>query len=205
MPDLLDLILPVVSSPWIYVIVAAFVIIDGVFPLFPSEATVVGLAALASSTGGPDALLLLTAAAVGAVAGDNAAFVLGRGLARSGIDLRRVGALSRMLEWTSHGLERRPVSFILVARFIPMARLAVDLTAGLEGFAYARFLPLCVMASAAWATYNVAIGLAAGQWFENNPLVGMGVAIAMAMLFGWLVDITIGRLLNRVRPVSTPL
>tara|TARA_R110002020_G_scaffold32448_7_gene99843 strand:- start:231 stop:839 length:609 start_codon:yes stop_codon:yes gene_type:complete len=193
MPDLLDIILPLAASPWIYVAVAVFVIIDGVFPLFPSEAVVVGLAALASSSGMPNGLLLLLAAVSGAVLGDNAAFVVGRLLRRTRLDLRRCGLLAGMLDWTSRGLKQRPGTFILIARFIPMARLTVNLTAGLEGFSYFRFLPLCVMASIGWGTYNVAIGFAAGQWFGDNPLLGMCIAIASAMSLGWMVDFVIGR------------
>tara|TARA_R110002020_G_scaffold47707_40_gene135925 strand:- start:1644 stop:2300 length:657 start_codon:yes stop_codon:yes gene_type:complete len=202
MHDLVDIILPIAASPWIYVVVILFVIIDGVLPLFPSEATVVGLAALASSTDGPNLVLLLLAATVGAVVGDNTAFVLGRRLRRRSANLLGFRAVARLLEWTSHGLERRPSSFVLVARFIPMARLAVNITAGMEEFPYSRFLPLCVMASAAWATYNVAIGISAGRWFEDNPLLGMGIAIAVAIFLGWVLDITIARLLSRGKTIG---
>ena len=83
-----------------------------------------------------------------------------------------------------------------------MARLAVNITAGMEEFPYSRFLPLCVMASAAWATYNVAIGISAGRWFEDNPLLGMGIAIAVAIFLGWVLDITIARLLNRTKTIG---
>jgi len=203
MPDLMEIIAPIATSPWIYLVVLLFVIIDGVVPLFPSEAAVVGLAALASVTEGPNVLLLLLAAAVGAVIGDNAAFLLGRRLRRPGANVLRFRVVARMLEWTRQGLERRPSSFVLVARFIPMARLAVNITAGMERFPYSRFLPLCMMASAAWATYNVAIGISAGRWFADNPLLGMGIAIALALLLGWVFDITIARLLNRTRPIGS--
>lgn len=197
MPDLLDIILPIAASPWIYVAVVVFVIIDGVFPLFPSEAVVVGLAALASSTEALNGPLLVLAAVLGAVLGDNAAFFIGKSLRRTSMDLRRFGLLARMLDWTSRGLKQRPGTFILIARFIPMARLAVNLTAGLESFSYLRFLPLCVIAGTAWATYNVAIGIAAGQWFGDNPLIGMCIAIALAMFFGWMVDFAIRRFQTR--------
>ena len=200
MPDLLDIILPLAASPWIYVVVAIFVIIDGIFPLFPSEAVVVGLAALASSSGVPSGPLLLLAAASGAVLGDSAAFAIGKGLGQTRMDLRRYGLLARMLDWTSAGLRQRPGTFILTARFIPMARLAVNLTAGLEGFPYLRFLPLCALASLAWATCNVAIGFAAGQWFGENPLLGMCIAIGLAMSLGWLADFAIGRFRTRTGP-----
>lgn len=52
-----ELISPLVASPWIYVLVFVFVLIDAFFPPIPSELAVVGLAALSAATGTPDTCL----------------------------------------------------------------------------------------------------------------------------------------------------
>ena len=81
---------------------------------------------------------------------------------------------------------------VLVARFIPWARLAVNLTAGTVSYPYRRFAPLYVFASTLWATYNVAMGYLAGRWFSSNPLLGMILAIVFAIIIGVALDKLIG-------------
>ncbi len=45
-----------------------------------------------------------------------------------------------------------------------------------------------------WAAYSVAIGLFFGQWFEENHLLGVIVAVVCAVGLGILVDLVISRL-----------
>jgi hypothetical protein len=45
-----------------------------------------------------------------------------------------------------------------------------------------------------WAAYSVAIGLFFGQWFEENHLLGVIVAVICAIGLGIVVDRVIGRI-----------
>lgn len=193
METIVDLIMPLAASPWIYTAVIVLVVVDGVFPLFPSEVIVVSLAALATSSGAPDLVLLLLVAAMGAVLGDNVAFAIGRACRRAGLDGRRFRPLARFLDWAERGLDRRPSTLFLTARFIPMARLAVNVTAGMQGYSYARFAPLCILASSVWAAYNLTIGYAAGRWLGDNPVLAMAMAIVAAITVGMLFDLAVDR------------
>lgn len=187
-----DIILPLAASPWIYLIALALVILDGFFPLFPSEAVIVALAALAASSEAPHLLPLLLIATLGAIVADNATYLIGSLLGRQRVENLRVAPLTHLLGWAEKRLQTRPAMLVLVARFIPWARLAVNLTAGTVSYPYRRFAPLCMLASALWATYNVAMGYLAGRWFAGNPLLGMILAVVFAIVIGLALDKLIG-------------
>jgi membrane protein DedA with SNARE-associated domain len=101
-------------------------------------------------------------------------------------------------QWAGRELRKRPASLVLVARFVPIGRVAVNLTAGATHFPHLRFVGLTVLSAALWSSYSVAIGLFFGQWFEDNHLLGAAIAIACAILLGILVDILISRLRGRL-------
>jgi membrane-associated protein len=193
--DLLtDTILSLATSPWVYLIALGLVVLDGVFPVFPSEVVIVGLAAIAASGTMPDPVLLFIVAAVGAMIGDTLTYTLGRLVGVRRLQATRFRPLARMLRWASRRMGRRTGMVILTARFIPFARLAVNLTAGSTGLPIVRFAPFCVLAGIAWAAYNVTMGLAAGRWFAGQPLLGMGLAIVLAVALGLLLDIAANHL-----------
>jgi len=187
-----DIILPLAGSPWLYLIALALVVLDGFFPLFPSEAVIVALAALAATNDSPHLLPLFLTATAGAILADNATYLIGRSLGRQRVENLRLPPLTRLLGWAEKSLQTRPAMLVLVARFIPWARLAVNLTAGTVSYPYRRFAPLYVFASTLWATYNVAMGYLAGRWFSSNPLLGMILAIVFAIIVGVVLDKLIG-------------
>lgn len=194
-----DVVLPLASSPWIYLITLLLVLVDGFFPPFPSETVVVALAALAASNGVPDLWPLLAVSAVGAFLGDNVAYGIGRACGKGRIERIKFRPLTRLLHWAEKGLAARPGTLVLSARYVPMGRIAVNVTAGAIGYSYWRFVPWCMLAGLLWASYNIAIGYLAGQWFEDNPLLGMVIAIVLAVGLGWLLDVCIGVIKARIK------
>ena len=102
--------------------------------------------------------------------------------------------MQRAFRWAGTELRKRPASLILVARFVPIGRVAVNLTAGATHFPRSRFVGLTVLSAVLWAAYSVAIGLFFGQWFEENHLLGVIVAVICAIGLGILVDLVISRL-----------
>ncbi len=181
-------ILTLAASPWIYALLLALVLADSLFPLIPSEAAIVSLAALGASAGAPDLRIILLTAFVGAVMGDAAAFGLGRWSRGHALPLPQ--PVARLMDWAHRGLARRPGLVLLTARFIPWARLAINLVAGREAWQARRLLPFWMIASALWALYNTAIGVLAAHWFEESPLLAMLVAILAAVLCGGLIDLS---------------
>lgn len=179
-----DLLLGAAGQPWIYAAVVIACIIDGFFPLFPSETIVVGLASLAAAHGVPGWLPLLLAAALGTFLGDNVAYAIGRGMGPSRFRWMRRPRMQRTLARVERELVQRGLPVILTARFIPMGRVAVSLSAGAAGFPRKRFAAITALSSLLWAGYTVGIGAFAGAWVRDNGLLGAAVATVVAVVVG---------------------
>lgn len=189
MEFLTDVILSLVQSPWVYVAIFVVCVVDGIFPPVPSETIVIAAAAAGAATGEWGMLVAaIFAAAAGAILGDNIAFAIGR---RVGLDrwrwMRRDSA-QRAIRWAREGLHRRATVLILTARYIPVGRVAVNVTAGATGLAGRRFFGLSVLAGLSWAVYSVGIGLFAGRWLSGNPLLAAVLGIAIALAIGVAID-----------------
>lgn len=194
-----EFLLAAAGQHWIYAVVLLCCIIDGFFPPLPSEAILVGLAALLLAPGGPNPWLLFAAAALGAFLGDNIAYSLGRRVGTSRFGWMRRPVMKRGFARAGSALERRAVPMILVARFIPVARVAVNLTAGATGYPHKAFRWLAVLSASLWAGYSLAIGALAGSWFQGNPLLGMAVAVLVSTAIGLLVDTAVKAIQRRNR------
>ena len=183
-----DLILQAIASPWLYVAMFAVAVIDGFFPPVPSETVLVAAAAVAASTGRPDLLLLGTVAAVGAAAGDNIAFAIGRTTGTTRFAWMRRPRVAGAFAWAGSALQRRGAGLILGARFIPVGRVAVNLSAGALHYPWRRFAGLAMCAGVCWAAYSIAIGLLAGAWLKDQPLLSAGLGIVVALGLGLVID-----------------
>ncbi|POH58646.1 DedA family protein [Arthrobacter glacialis] len=200
---LTDLLLGAAGQPWIYLVVVLGCIIDGFFPPFPSEAIVVGLASLMLAPGGPEPWLLLPAAALGAFIGDNVAYGIGRRVGTTRFKWMRAPIMVRSFDRVGQKLEQRAVSFILVARFLPVVRVAVNLTAGATGYSRKCFMAITAFSATLWAGYSLGIGVLAGTWFQDSPMLGLVVAIVIAALLGLIADWVAG-LFRRKAKLGTP-
>ncbi|SEE43187.1 membrane protein DedA, SNARE-associated domain [Arthrobacter alpinus] len=197
------LLLEAAGQPWIYAAVVLGCLIDGFFPPIPSEALVVGMASLAAAHGGHGLWLLLLAALLGAFLGDNAAYILGRRLGTSRFKWMRRPLMQRSFAKAGQGLESRAVSMILVARFLPGARVAVNLTAGATGFQRRKFIAISAFSAFLWASYSVLIGALAGVWLREHPILGFVAAIILAASLGLALDLVITKFRARSRNGST--
>lgn len=170
----------ITASSWVYVLIVLIAVLDAVFPLVPSEATVIAAAALAGA-GELVLAFVLIAGASGAVIGDNIAYLLGR--AGEGLLLRRFFGSAK---WRSRigraetQLRQRGGTIITVSRFIPGGRTATMLSAGIVGLSWRRFACYDLLAGALWATYASLIGWAGGRTFADRPLHALLLAFAVA-------------------------
>lgn len=184
-----------VSSPWIYVLVAVSVLLDIFLPVLPSGVLVITAAtAAAAGTGAgaaaagrvpqdvPDILVLTLCAATASVLGDFAVYRLAW---RGGPRLDRAIARSRRLttaqERLGGALARGGGALVVLARFAPAGRSVVSLIAGAAHRRVREFLPWSALAGLAWAAYSVALGYFGGQWLGATWL---GAAVSLVALFG---------------------
>ena len=200
-----DAILPYVedlmASPWLYLALFALAAIDGFFPIVPSETSVI-TAGVFAATGVPELPLVILAAALGAFAGDQVSYLLGRLggprlYARSAAGSRRRAALDR----ADDALRTRGGVIIMVARYLPGARTAVTLTAGAVRYHYTRFAAFGAAAAIAWGIYCGLVGYIGGHAFEDNPLKGLLLGIGIAAVVTLAAE-AVRHLRARPRPVA---
>ncbi|MBK7720849.1 MAG: DedA family protein [Austwickia sp.] len=180
-------------STWALVAVFALATLDGFFPPLPSESVVITLAAVSASTGSPSLIALGVCAAIGAFLGDNLTFLIGRHSGLNRMAHSKRPPVQRAFRWAASELHRRGGLAILVARYVPVGRVAVNLTAGASGFSRPKFIALDALAVTTWATYSVAIGALAGHWFHDHPFIAALSGICLAVLTGLAVDAILRR------------
>jgi membrane-associated protein len=197
-------ILTLAASPLVYLWMYLFAAIDGFFPPIPSESLVISLAALSVSSGQPNLALVILTAAAGAFTGDQIAYSIGKRLAVSRLPFMQTARARRTLDWAERTLSRRGAAFILAARYIPVGRVAVNMTAGAVGYSRRRFVGLVVIASFTWALYCAAIGIGTGTWFRGHPIRAVVVGVVSGLLIGAIVDLGIERLTLRKKHAAEP-
>lgn len=181
------------ASTWALIAVFALAMLDGFVPPLPSESIVVTLAAISASTGSPSLIMLGVCAAIGAFIGDNVTFLIGKHSGLGRLEHSHRPKVQRAFRWAAEELDRRGGLAIIVARYVPIGRIAVNLTAGASQFGHPRFMALDAVAVMTWATYSVAIGAVAGHWFEDHPLVAAISGICFAVLTGFAIDALLRR------------
>ncbi|GAA1747675.1 DedA family protein [Agromyces humatus] len=183
----------VAASPWLVPTLFALVVGDAFLVVLPSETAVVALGALGTATGAPSWWLIIPVAAAGAVVGDALCYLIGR---RVGLDRwrwQREGRVGAAIARVRRAVHRRTAVLVFTARYVPFARIAVNLAAGAGRVPLRRYLPLSAAAGLAWACYNVAIGAVIGSAFSDNPILAVAISIPLAIMLGLLVDRLITR------------
>jgi membrane-associated protein len=183
---------------WSYLVIFAIAVIDAFFPVVPSETLVVIGGSLAAS-GDMHFLLVVAAGAAGAVIGDNISFGIGHLVGERTVKrLLRTEKWHRRLDWAERTLHERGAYIIIVARFIPGGRTAVTFSAGyVQSFRWRRFIVYDVVAGVLWATYAASLGYFGGKTFEDHPFWGLGLALAIALTLGLLVEVVRHQLKRR--------
>jgi len=195
--DLTRWLLELAESPWLYVALFALVVGDAFLVILPSETVVVALGALAAATGHPWVLLLIPVAAAGALLGDSLLYLIGR---RIGIDRwawQRRGRAALALSRTRTTVLKRPAVLIFTARYIPYARIAVNLSAGAAGLPGRRFVPLAAVAGTAWAIYNLGVGAVFGTALPDSPVLAIALSVVVAIVLGVTIDLVAQRVAAR--------
>ncbi|EYR63225.1 hypothetical protein N866_01945 [Actinotalea ferrariae CF5-4] len=192
-------VLALVGSPWAFVALWVLATLDGFFPPVPSETVVIALAAVSAATGRPELWLVVVVAALGAFTGDQVAFAIGRRLPLQRIPVLRGERAGRALDRARLALAARGASYIIAARFVPIGRVAVNMTAGAAGYSHRRFTALAAFGSVVWALYSTALGVGAGVWLHDRPLVAAALGVVVGLVLGLVVDAVLRRVMERLR------
>jgi membrane-associated protein len=197
-----DMVEGAMGSPWIYLALFAFAMIDGFFPAVPSESLVVS-AGVFAATGEPNLAAVIVVAALGAFAGDHISYLLGR--TAGGRVLRGAASGSRKAAALERGgrlLADRGGTILIVCRYIPGARTAITLTAGAVRYPLRSFSLFDGIAALSWAAYSSLVGFVGGAAFEDAPLKGLALGLGIALTVTLLVESV--RHLRRRQAVPAP-
>ncbi len=181
-----DAILEHAGEWWTYVVVSILSWIDGFFPPLPSESLVIAMSSLSTTHGGPVRLwILIPLAMAGAYAGDITAYWIGRSVPRRWVVRGERG--ERTFSRAQRVMYAKGPVVLLSARFIPVYRIAMNMTAGGVRYSFRKFLVIDSIATVLWASFSVGIGLAAGSALSHNPLLGIIIGVSIGVILGWIL------------------
>ncbi len=191
------------GNPGVYAVVFVLCALDAMIPPLPSESVLVSLAAIAVA-GQPNILLIGALGAAGAFVGDNIAYQIGATVGLERFRWQRRPRVRRATTWAQGQLDRRAGVLVVVGRYIPVGRIAVNVTAGATGYSRRRFMVFDAVAAISWAGWSIGLGQLAGHWLEDRPLLGAALAIAVALVIGVVVDRLVRRFVREPRRSPAP-
>ena len=171
---------------WIYPVLLVFFFVDGFAMVVPSETLIVALAAFSRHSGEPNLWILGATALVGAIAGDNMAFMLGRRIGLERWKWMRRPKIQKAFGWARYELDKRGAVLIFTARYIPWGAWRSTTWPAAQVSRHRRFFLLDAFACLTWVGYSIGIGLLASSfpWLHHNPLLSAGIAVVFAIVLG---------------------
>lgn len=192
------------AGDWAYLVIFVIALVDAFFPIVPSETLVIlgGVLASARALWLPAVLL---AGGLGAVAGDNVSYALGR-FGRRWFETwsTRTPKRAARRAWAIHQIEERGMLLIVTARFIPGGRTIVTLTCGATGQPWTRFGLATVVAGAIWATYATLLGYFGGEVLGDNETLAFVLAFVAALSVSVSIELVRHHLKRRRTRSLTP-
>ncbi|GAA0720370.1 VTT domain-containing protein [Dactylosporangium roseum] len=180
---MVDAILSLVAAPGVlYAVVLVLLTLDAFIPVVPAQALMIG-GGILSTTGHVELVLLVAAGAVGVVAGDLLAFLVGRRLAHrdaTRIARRKPRAITLRL---TEAMRQHVFLAVLLCRFVPAGRMITAVHAGRNGVSTRRFATYDVVAATLWASYGALLGHFGGEAIADSSWLPLALVVAAALLF----------------------
>ena len=188
------------QSPWALPAMAALVVGDAFLVVIPGEAAVTTLGALAVAEGSPPLAAVIVVAAAAALTGDLGCYLVGRTAGLERWRWMRGPRVAAALGGARTALHRRGATLMFTARFIPFARLAVNLVAGASRMPMRRYLLLAAPAASAWALYQALLGAAVAALIPGGTVAAVIASVVVAIVLGAAVDAIVARAQRRRPP-----
>lgn len=187
-------------SPWALPAMAALVVGDAFLVVIPGEAAVTTFGGLAVAEGAPPLAAVVAVAALAAFVGDLGCYLLGRTVGLERWRWMRGRRVTAAFDWARAALARRGATLMFTARFIPFARLAVNLVAGASRMPVGRYALLAAPAATAWALYQALLGAAVAAIVPGGTIAAVIVSIVAAISLGAAADALVARTRRRRAP-----
>ncbi len=180
--------LQTIPSVWVYVLVGAVIGLESLGIPLPGEIVLVS-AALLSSRGVVDPLVVGLCASGGAIVGDSIGYLIGRKGGRALFD--RLGRRfpkhfgPAHIARAEHMFHRHGMWAVFFGRFIALLRILAGPLAGALHMPYWRFLVANVLGGVAWAGGTTAgvyyLGVVADKWLKGFSWVGLVAAVLVGI------------------------
>lgn len=190
-----ELILDAAEAWWMPLAVFLLSLIDGFFPVVPSESVLVALASISGVRNGISLTTIFFMGWFGAFIGDQIAYWLGRSIGVTRFRWMRTRSVVRAIGGVQQTLKHSGALVVITARHIPGGRVAVNFIAGATRMKLAKFMSLDFLSAAIWAAYSIAIGYFTAGWLDNT-LLQIALALVLAAALGWLIDRGIKRFMR---------
>lgn len=186
------------ANPWSLPVLFGLVLADSFLVVVPGEIAVTVLGSLAAASAQPPLWAVIAVAGLAAFCGDAACYLLGRLLHPERWRLvRDHPRFARAQAWARSRLRTHVAMAVFTARFIPFARLVVNLTAGAAAIRATRYLPVAGLSAMLWAAYQALVGATIATLLPGGTLTAVAVSIVAALALGWVVDAVIARVAPR--------
>lgn len=186
--------LDLLSTPWALAVMSLLVLGDAFFVVIPGEIAVTALGAISASSGTPPLWAVIGCAGIAAAAGDAACYLIGRTVGTERWRWMRTARVQQALAWARRRLDTGTATVLFTARFVPFARLAINLVAGASRIHPPRYLALVFLAALGWAAYQASVGAIVATLVPGGPVVAVLVSIAVAVGLGAAIDLSTRRL-----------
>lgn len=177
------------AGPWALAVMSLLVLGDSFFVVVPGEIAVTALAAVSQSSGVPPLWAVIVCAGVAAAAGDTACYLIGRTVGTERWRWMRAPRVRKALAWAGRRLDGGTATVLFTARFVPFARLAINLVAGASRIPPGRYLCLVGVAAFGWAAYQASVGAIVAALVPGGPVVAVVVSVVVALGLGAVIDL----------------
>lgn len=181
------------TGPWALVLMSLFVFGDAFLVVVPGEIAVTALGAVASTLGSPPLWSVIVCAGVAAAAGDTACYLIGRSVGTERWRWMRGPRVRQALDWARRRLDGGTATVLFTARFVPFARLAINLVAGASRIHAGRYLCLVSVAALGWAAYQASVGAIVAALVPGGPVVAVLISVVVAIGLGAAIDLVVTR------------
>ena len=177
------------GNDWFLLVILVIAFLDSIIPIVPSETCVI-IGGVAASLGTQNIFAVITAAAVGAFLGDNAAYLIG--FRASDWFRRRAEHRPKFavkLGWAQTQIMQRGGFLLITARFIPGGRTALTLSCGITRQRRSWFVRWVALATVIWATYAALLGSIGGEAFEDDHAKAFMLAFGLAIGVNIIIEL----------------
>jgi membrane protein DedA with SNARE-associated domain len=176
------------GSPLVYLAMFLLAALDQFFPPVPSDTVLISLNVAAHQLGQPNPWFLIPAAVIGAFIGNNICYLIGRKIGTQRFRAFRTPRGRAAIQRAERSIVRRGMGYIIAARYIPIARIAIIMTVGAVKYPIKKFWLASAISTISWGFNATAIGTIFGNIDGLHPVAAMVIGIIVGLIVGAIAD-----------------